>query len=126
MHKLVDVDYQNKLRILLGTIKCFWNNILNKDYRESYNYIKHQGAFNILGINIPDFFKVEGIKPNIDIIRSKEIDINKMTNMLIDFNNKLIIYIDKIISIVIDPTNVKDQYHLDEINGRIINSAKKL
>jgi hypothetical protein len=119
----VDIEFQNKIKNLLEIITKFWNQILNDEFRKAYNYSKHQGAYDILGINIPDFFKIEGIETNIDIIKSKKFDIDKMTNMLIDFNNEFIIYIDKIINIVIEPSNIKELYHFNEIMGNIINNS---
>ena len=121
--KMVEVNYQNKIINLLETITKFWKNILNDDFRKVYNYTKHQGAYNILGINLPNFFELKGIKTNISIIKSKEFDTTKMTNMLIDFNNKFITYINEIISIVIDSSNIKELYNTNEIIENIINNS---
>ena len=88
-----------------------------------YNYTKLEDAYNIIRINLPNFFELKGIKTNISIIKSKEFDTTKMTNMLIDFNNKFITYINEIISIVIDSSNIKELYNTNEIIENIINNS---
>ena len=122
--KNVDVEYQNKLRKLLEIINVFWKETLTSEFRKMYNYTKHQGAYNILGINIDSFFKIEGIEPNIDIIESPEFDKEKITKELSKFNNEFITYMDKIIEIIIDPSNKKELYNFNEIVGNILKSSE--
>lgn len=120
------VGLKNDLESLLTTIKEFWEKIDKKtSFRNDYNYIKHQGAYDILGINPKIFFKFKGIETNIDIIESRKFDISEMTNMCVEFNNSFIEYMDKIIEIVIDPSNVKELYNFSEIGNNILKNSKK-
>lgn len=123
-NKNVVVEYKNKISNLLKIIKEFWNKILSSEFRKMYNYTKHQGAYNLIGINVDNFMKIEGININIDIIKSPEFDKEIITNELIDFNNEFIIYMDKIIDIVIDTSNKKELYDSNEIIRNILKYKK--
>lgn len=118
------VEYRNKLKELLKIINEFWNQILSSEFRKMYNYTKHQGAYNLIGINLDDFMKIEGINTNIEIIKSPEFSKDIITNELIAFNNEFIIYMDKIIDIVIDPSNKKELYDFNEIVGNLLKNKK--
>ena len=118
------VEYRNKLKELLKIINEFWNKILSSEFRKMYNYTKHQGAYNLIGINLDDFMKIEGINTNIEIIKSPEFSKDIITNELLAFNNEFIIYMDKIIDIVIDPSNKKELYDFNEIVGNLLKNKK--
>lgn len=122
---ITDGEIKCKLERLLHIIDDFWNKVIKNNFRPIYNYTKHQGAYDILYINPKKFFKFENFKTNIDIMESKKFDINKMTNMCIEFNNNFIEYMEKIIRIVIDPSNTKDFYNFNEIGCNIIKNIIK-
>ena len=97
-------NLKNNLNLLLEYIEDFWNSICNNSgFRTIYNYIKHKGAYDIIGIAPEKFFSIEGIKTNIEIMEFKDFDIDKMTDSCIKFNNDFVEYMEKIIKIVINP-----------------------
>lgn len=119
-------NLKNKLKLLLNHIKQFWNDICNNSgFRNIYNYTKHQGVYDIIGINPKKFFNLEKIGTNIDIIESRKFDIKKMTEMCVKFNNDFIEYMDKIIDIVISSSNTKNSYSIKEISNNVIKNTPK-
>ena len=124
-YKNLKVDFKNKIKLLLDIVKKFWIKILNDDFRQIYNYIKHQGAYDILDINPPIFMRVEGIEIDIDIIKSPEFDVDKITAMLIEFNNEYIEYLDKIIEIIIDSSNTKEFYNFEDLIKNMHKNRRK-
>lgn len=122
--KIANDDTKEKLKLLLKNIDMFWNKKINDGFRNIYNYIKHQGAYDILDISPESKLKIEGIDTDIKVLRSYEFNIDEMTRTCLNFNNEFIDYLERIVKIVINPLNTKEKYNLNELLKNIVDNKK--
>lgn len=88
-----------------------------KRFRDDYHYIKHRGTFDIFEVETEtdSLFVVNGKKPDITIFRLKEFDSEGYIDMLLDFHNVFIEYMETLIEIIIKPKIRPSKYSFDEV-----------
>ena len=123
-YDIANPNEKAKIDKLRTVINNFWINEIPEDFRQIYNYVKHRGTLDIFNIEKENsvLFLVNGKEPNIKIPRIKEFDAEKYIDIIINFHNLFIKYIDDLIEILIKPNYIPPKYSFEEIITNIINN----
>lgn len=111
-----EIEKERKEKITHLVTK-FLSEKIPKRFRDDYHYIKHRGTFDIFEVETEtdSLFVVNGKKPDITIFRLKEFDSEGYIDMLLDFHNAFIKYIETLIEIIIKPRIRPSKYSFDEV-----------
>lgn len=111
-----DIEREKREQLSQIVTEFFYKKIPER-FRDNYNYIKHRGTFDIFEVETEkdSLFLVNGKKPDITIFKLKKFNSKGCINMLLDFHNAFIEYVETLIEIIIKPKMRTSIYSIDEV-----------